>query len=182
MTRKAHKGLAVFEPFLILGLMAAIAIYVVNVLNTHDWLWFTSQATEIQPTRMVLVNQGQRTTIVPGHPDFQGLSVALSQSLAELGNTNLIDVGLSDETLNYYNEHGVVLEVYFDRPVQYHASFRVGDPTQLLIPIEGRHAGSGYFFRGAQGQWWFGALRMADPQPLYAVLQDMGFPVQLVNN
>lgn len=181
MTRKTHKGLGVFEPFLILGLMAAIVIYAVNVLNTHDWLWFTSQATEIRPTRMVLVDRGQRTTIVPGHPDFNELSTALSQSLAELGNTNLIDVGLSAETLDYYNQHGVVLEVYFDRPVQYHASFRVGDPTQILIPVEGRHAGSGYFFRGAQGQWWFGALRMADPQPLYTVLQNMGFPVQVVN-
>lgn len=181
MTRKEHNGLGVFKPFLILGLMAAMAVYAVNVLNTHDWLWFIAEATEIRPARMVLVSDGNRTTIVPGHPYFNDLSTALSQSLAELGNTNLIDVGLSDETLAYYNQQGVVLEVYFDRPVQYHASFRVGDPTQVLIPIEGRHAGSGYFFRGSQGQWWFGALRMANPEPLYTVLQNMGFPVQVVN-
>ena len=70
-----------------------------------------------------------------------------------------------------------MLELYFSRPVQYHTSYRTGDPTQLLVPIEGRHAGKGYFFRGAEGEWWFGAMRMGDPVPLLDTMARLGYPV-----
>ena len=79
------------------------------------------------------------------------------------------------QTLADYAENSLVVELYFDKPLQFNTLARTGAPTQLLIPIEGRHAAGAYVFRGAQGEWWFGAVRMADPSALYAVLQQMGY-------
>jgi hypothetical protein len=39
-------------------------------------------------------------------------------------------------------------------PVDFHLPFNDGEPTALLIPIQGRHAGHGYVFRGGNGKWW----------------------------
>ena len=76
-----------------------------------------------------------------------------------------------------YASDSLVLELYFEQPVVFNSLARSGEPTQLLIPIEGRHANGGYVFRGDKGAWWFGALRMADPAPLYAALSQMGLIV-----
>lgn len=50
---------------------------------------------------------------------------------------------------------------------------RVLEP--FIIPIEGRHAKGGLVFRGARGQWWYGAVRMADPAPIYMTLAQLGY-------
>jgi hypothetical protein len=172
---KHPSQIRVLEPFLGIIIFGVLAIYLVNVLNTNNWLWFQSKATNVRPSRIVIVDHGQQTVLTPGHDGFNSLASAASQALSKLNNSDLVNVGLSEETLSDYETSSLVLELYFDSPVRFNTMARTGEPTQLLIPIEGRHADGGLVFRGARGEWWYGAVRMADPTPLYAALAQMGY-------
>ena len=163
------------EPFLLMVMIGAAMVYLVNAFNSGTWLWFQSTATNVRPSRIVIVDNGQRTVLSAGHANFDLLADAASTSLSKLNNTDLVSIGLSDQTLEDYATKSLIVELYFDQPVQFNTLARSGKPTQLLIPIEGRHAGGGYVFRGQNGSWWFGAIRMADPAPLYSALQQMGY-------
>ena len=166
----------IVEPFLILIIAATLIVYLLNALNSGNWLWFQGRAAVLDPpSRIVVINNGERTVLQPGTDYYDELSEATVQALSEFSNTDLVSIGLSEQTLADYAEDSLVIEVYFDRPLQFNTLARTGNPTQLLIPINGRHAAGGYVFRGAQGEWWFGAVRMADPTPLYSVLQQMGY-------
>jgi hypothetical protein len=166
----------VIEPFLILIVITVGGIYLLNAFNSGSWLWFQGKVAVLDPpSRIVVVNNGERLVLQPGTDYYNELSEAAVQALSEFNNTDLVSIGLSDQTLADYAEDALVVELYFDRPLQFNTLARTGKPTQLLIPINGRHAAGAYVFRGAQGEWWFGAVRMADPSPLYIVLQQMGY-------
>lgn len=170
------RDIRLFKPLLVLGLTMLGIIYAVSIINTGgDWLWFQSRAVDIRPDRLRIRHHGQETFVQPGHAHYQQLADAAEASLANFNNTNLINLGLGETTLDYFEEQGVLLELFYDNPVTFHASFRVGKPTQLLIPIEGRHAGHDYFFRGAKGEWWFGAMRMTDSSALFSTLEELGY-------
>jgi hypothetical protein len=173
---KDPNKIKVIEPFLILIVITVAGIYLLNAFNSGSWLWFQGKATVLDPpSRIVVVANGERTILQPGTDYYDELSEAAVQALSKFSNTDLVSIGLSDQTLADYAEDALIIELYFDRPLQFNTLARTGDPTQLLIPIDGRHAAGGYVFRGAQGEWWFGAVRMADPSPLYTVLQQMGY-------
>ncbi|MCA9998174.1 MAG: hypothetical protein KDE56_20575 [Anaerolineales bacterium] len=165
----------VWEPLLVVLLALAGIIYAINVFNTGDWLWFQSTALDAHPDRLRIRYYGNETFIQPGHDDYQALADVLDRAISDFNNTALIDVGFGDETLEYFDTQGVVLELFYDNPIEFHAPFRAGNPTQILIPIEGRHAGRNYFFRGDKGVWWFGAMRMSNSTELYATLEAMGY-------
>ncbi len=150
-------------------------IYGVGVFNSQDWLWFLSKSVDATPDRIVISVDGERTVIQPGHDDYLALSTAVNSSVSDFSNTNLINVGFGEETLDYYDTDGVLVELYYNNPLNFHAPFRTGNPTQLLVPINGRHAGKDYFFRGDQGKWWFGAMRMANAAPLLTTLAELGY-------
>lgn len=167
----------VLEPLVIFLLIGASLIYAVNAFNTGNFLWFQKENNIVRPNRIVIVDNGQRVTLQPGHPDFEAMAGAVETSLARLSNTDLVSIGLSEQTLEDYATESLVVELYFDAPVTLHSLARSGEPRQLLIPINGRHANGGYVFRGDQGEWWFGAVRMANPQPLFTALSEMGYAV-----
>lgn len=169
------KDVRVWEPVVLFVAITAVIIYAVNVFNTQDWLWFTSQAVDATPARLVVRHGGEVTLIEPGHAHYLPLATAASESLSTFNNTALINIGFGEDTLDYYDQAGVLVELYYDRPLAYHAAFRTGQPTQLLVPVVGRHAGGDYFFRGDQGEWWFGAMRMANPTPLLGMLAELGY-------
>ena len=176
MEMKHPNKIKVLEPFVVLVLIAVAIVYFLNVLNSGNWLWFQGKAAVLEPpTRIVITNDGEKLVLQPGTDYYDDLSEAAVLALSKFGNTDLVSIGLSDQTLADYAEQSLVLELYFDHPLQFNTLARTGEPTQLLIPIDGRHAAGAYVFRGAQGEWWFGAVRMADPSPLYAVLQQMGY-------
>jgi hypothetical protein len=165
-------------PFVILAIFTVIMVYLINVFNTGNWQWYKSEVVVSRPSRIVIVDHGQRTTLMPGYSGFLPLADTIAESISQVNNNDLIPIGLSRVTLEDYAERALVMEVYFDRPLRFNTTFRGGEPTQILIPLNGSHAGSGYFFRGAQGEWWYGALRMVDPSALLAVLSEMGFVVE----
>jgi hypothetical protein len=174
---KHPNQIRIIEPFITFLVIGVAAIYLVNVLNTGNWLWFQSTATNVRPSRIVIVDHGARTVLMPGHANFNPLADAISESLSRINNADLISIGLSEQTLDEYTIDSLVLELYFDTPIRFNSSVRLGEPTQLLIPIEGRHAEGGHVFRGARGEWWFGAIRMANPTPLYTALEQIGYTV-----
>ena len=173
---KHPSKIKVLEPFVLLVLIAGAIVYLLNVLNSGSWLWFQGKAAVLEPpARIIVVNDGERLVLQPGTDFYNEMSEAAVQALSKFGNTDLVSIGLSEQTLADYAADSLVVELYFDRPLQFNTLARTGEPTQLLIPIDGRHAAGAYVFRGAQGEWWFGAIRMADPTPLYTVLQQMGY-------
>jgi hypothetical protein len=167
----------IFQPFLILVLFIVSAVYLLNLFNTGNWFWFLNSATDIRPTHIVIFNNGERINLEPDQPEFETLAAAVESSLSRLNNTDLVAVGLSEKTLEDYATNSLVLELHFDRPITFNTIARVGEPTQLLIPIRGRHAEANYVFMGAQGEWWAGAVRMADSSPLLTALQALGYDV-----
>jgi hypothetical protein len=167
----------IIEPFIILVLFVVLAVYLLNVFNTGNWFWFLNSAANTRPTHIVILNDGERINLERGQPEFETLADAVESSLSRLNNTDLVAVGLSEETLDDYATDSLVLELHFDQPVTFNTIARVGEPTQLLIPIRGRHAEANYVFLGAQGEWWAGAVRMADSSPLLTALEELGYDV-----
>lgn len=165
----------IVEPFLFMVFLGVALIYGVNAFNTGNWLWFSAKPVNTRPNRIVIVDHGSRITYLPGHTHFDALADAAELSLSELNNTDLVSIGLSEQTLSDYATDSLVVELYYDKPVIFNSLARTGEPKQLLIPVTGRHSEGGYFFRGDNGEWWYGALRMADPSPLFSVLSEMGF-------
>lgn len=172
---KHPRQIRLLEPLVMFTAVTALIIYALVAFNAQDWLWFTSKSVDAHPSRIVVWHNGVQSTIQPGHADFNTLAEAAHRSLSTFNNTNLINVGFGEETLDDYAERGVMVVLYYDRPVKFHAPFRTGEPTQLLVPVDGRHAGNNYFFRGANGDWWFGAMRMADSAPLFAALTSLHY-------
>lgn len=176
MTELKHPSkIRIIEPLLTLVVFGVAAIYMLNVFNTGNWFWFRGTTTEINPSRIVIVENGERTLLQPGAANFETISMAVQDSLAKFSNSDLINIGLSEQTMQDYESESLIVEIYFDRPIQFNTLARTGEPTQLLIPIDGRHANGRYVFRGDKGEWWFGAIRMADPSALYTALQQMGY-------
>ena len=174
---KHPNKIRVIEPFLGLALFVVAAIYLVNAFNTGNWFWFRGNTVNVRPSRIIIVDHGERIILNPGHPAFTPLVNGATESLSKLNNSGIVDVGLSEQTLADYATDSLVLELHFDSPVVFNTAARTGKPTQLLIPIEGRHADGGLVFRGEKGEWWYGAVRMADPQPLLLALEQMGYLV-----
>lgn len=166
----------VAEPLIIMVVFSLLMVYLLNTLNTGNWFWFRNDSELGQPSSIVIVDHGHRVTLKPGHVDFAALSGAALQSLRRLNNTDLVGIGLSEQTISDYATKSLVIEINFEKPVHFNSLARTGEPTQLLIPIDGPHDG-GHVFRGARGVWWYGALRMADPAPIYQALQGLGYPV-----
>lgn len=165
----------VIQPFLGFIAFAVIAVYLINVFSSENWLWFRDNTSNVTPSRIVIIEDGRRTALLPMQPGFAELAAAAADSLRHLNNNGLVNIGLSENTLADYATSGLLLELHFDDPVIFNTNARTGKPTMLLIPIRGRHADGGYVFRGERGEWWFGAVRMADPQPLHAVLEQLGY-------
>ena len=166
-----------FKPFLLFVVVLAAISYGIIALNSQNLLWFKSQTVNARPDRIIILNYGEKTLVQPGSPGFEALADAVETSLSQISSTDLISIGLSPQTLADYEGRALVLQLLYNQPVNFQTLARTGRPTQLLIPIEGRHAGNGYFFRGDAGEWWYGAMRMGDPTPIYQALQQAGYTV-----
>lgn len=142
---------------------------------SQDPLWFQGGASVPDPKRIVLRVEGQETVLVASSPGYDLIVGATRRAMSAFDNLAPRSAGLSDATLADYQESGTVLELYFDEPVDFHLPFNDGEPTALLLPIEGRHAGQGFVFRGGHGTWWAGQLVMSDPQPLHDALSTLGY-------
>lgn len=156
-------------------------IYGVTYVTTGNLFWFLSNAEVSEPMRIVISVEGERVAFVPGDQEYEELAPIITEAVTNFANNDLVPIGLSEQTLEDYRSSGVNLEVHYPRPIKFNTPFRIGEPSNLLIPITGRHSGGGNFFLGEKGEWWYGGMRMADPEPLYQQLEAMGFTSALMS-
>jgi hypothetical protein len=167
------KGL--LEPVLVFAAIFGLLVYGVVAAISGDTLWFLGRATLADPEQIVIRVEGEETIITANSPGYDLLNKATRKALSSFVNSAPIALGLSDETIEEYDYRYTVMELYYNDPVDFHLPFNDGDPTALLIPIEGRHAGHGYVFRGGNGEWWARPLSMSDPQPIFDTLSTLGY-------
>jgi hypothetical protein len=169
------KKKSLLEPLLVfLGIFALIGYGVITAIS-GDVLWFLGGASLPQPSRIVIRVEGEETVLTANSPGYGILAGATKEALSSLAKTGPVQLGLSDDTLEEYQHRYTVLELYYDEPVDFHLPFNEGQPTALLIPIEGRHAGHNYVFRGGNGEWWARPVKISDPEPIYAALRALGY-------
>ncbi len=157
----------IMSPFFVsLGFIVAL-IYTVIAFNTGDAFWFVANTELSQPVRIIIHHEGEQLVYRPNDPEFVLLAPVVEEAISALNNNALVGIGLSDVTLNDYATQDTVLEVHYSQAIKFGTPFRTGSPTRLLFPISGRHSGIGLFFLGNNTEWFYGALRMADPLPLY---------------
>ena len=104
---KHPRQIKLFEPLIWFALITVTIVYALMAFNSNDWLWFTSKAVDAHPNRIVVWQDGEQIVIQPGHDDYLYLSEAVHQSLRDFNNTNLINIGLGEESLAYYEDKGV---------------------------------------------------------------------------
>ena len=156
----------------ILVIVGAIGFFAYGVIATmsEDPLWFLGGATVPDPERIVIRVNGQETLLTASSPSYDTIIEATREALSEFSNVAPRSAGLSEATLEEYQHRGIILELYFSKPVDFHLPFNDLQPTALLIPIKGPLSGRGYVFRGKNGIWLGGQMIMSDPQPLLDAL------------
>ena len=169
-----------YQPIVILVGVVLFIFWLINVFNTGNVLWFLPIQPIFEPSRIIVRQYGTAVTIRKGDPDYAQLSDALNETLSGFSNTDLVNIGLSDETLRRYNEEELVIETYYADDIQFNTPVRMNGVTQLLIPIDGTHADRNYVFIGQNGEWRVGAMVVRDSTKLREVLETLGFfdPIQ----
>ncbi len=175
MRTHKHKHLKLLSP--ILAICGAIGFFAYGVIAmmSEDPLWFLGGVTMTDPERIVIRVDGQETVLTAGSPGYDLLVDASKEALSKFNNLAPRSMGLREVTLTEYQLRGIILELYFSEPVDFHLPFNDLQPTALLIPIEGRHAGHGYVFRDKNNKWLTGQMCMSDPQPLFDALSTLGY-------
>lgn len=171
--KSRHRG--VLAPVLVIvGVVGFFACGTVTLLS-QDPLWFLSRAVVPDPQRIVVRVDGEETVLTASAPGYDLIVEATRKAMSAFNNWAPGSMGLSKPTLEEYQHTGTILELYFAEPVDFHLPFNDGNPTALLFPIEGRHGGEGYVFRGKRDKWWAGQLTVSDPQPLLDALSTLGY-------
>lgn len=168
-----HKG--ILRPLLVVLGSILLFAYGIIALLSQDPFWFLTRAEVPDPERIVIRVDGVETVLNAATPGYGQIVEATREALSGFKAWAPGSAGLSESTLQEYQQRGIILELYFGEPVDFHLPFNDGRPTALLIPIEGRYAGEGYVFRGKHGRWWAGQLTMRDPQPLMDALSALGY-------
>ena len=150
-----------------------VSIVAVIAFAAQDPLWFLTNFDE-RPARITIYHEGQRTELQRGDPDFAELAEAVRLSLAQ-GVARQSGIGLSQGSLeDAYNLY-VTVEAFFDQPVKLHTWFNTGRPTQMLIPITGRHSDLDVVFLGRENQYTAGAPALKTTGPIQDVLRAQGY-------
>lgn len=170
-----RRNASVLQPFLMFIAVLLFIVYLVGALNTGSWLWILPIQPHYEPSRILIRDHGRSVEYRPGDAGFDRIAAALDTAFADFSNLDLVPIGLSDETLQDYSESSLVMEVYYPQDIRFNTIVRMSNVNQLLIPIEGRHAGNRYVFLGSDGRWLTGAFVMADDQPVHEVLRALGY-------
>lgn len=165
-----------FFPTLMAVLVILLTVWTFYSLSTGNPLWFqpVPERTYV-PERIIVHYYGTTSSLDRSSEAFGEINMALNQSLSDF--RGRIPIGLSEETVRDFREKDFVLEVYFSNDIG--SVIGLDQPlNQLLIPIDGRHSNNRYLFVGNNNEWLATALIIAEPQPLFTALDDLGYPVK----
>lgn len=165
----------IHQPILMLVGAGLFLFWLINTLNTGNALWFLPIQPVYEPSRIIVRQYGTAVTLRKGDPHYEQLSNALNETFSGFSNTDLVNIGLSEETLRRYSEEELVLEAYYADEVQFNTSVRMNGVTQLLLPIDGTHADKNYLFFGQNGSWRVGAMVVRDSTTVRSVLSELGY-------
>lgn len=169
-----QQGGSIWQLLLIVFAAVLAIFYGVGFLNTGNALWFLPIQPEFEPRRIVIRGNGEVVRFERGDPEFEQLTTALNAALSDFNNNDLVPIGISQETIDDYTENGLVMEILYPQAIQFNTPVRMRNINQLLIPLEGRHAGNRYVFLGNNGLWLAGAMVMTDDTPLTDTIRVLG--------
>jgi hypothetical protein len=171
---ETKRGGSALQPFLMMIAVFAVIAYLVGAMNSGNWLWILPIQPKYEPSRVIVRVNGEITEYRPGIAGFFELTEAFDAAFADFSNLDLVPMGLSDDTLQEYDQSSVVVEIQYPQDIRFNTIVRMNNVSRLLIPIVGRHAGNRYMFLGSDERWLTGALVMADDQPIYNALRELG--------
>jgi hypothetical protein len=158
---------------LLLIVLLLVVVFTSNAIVADDWTWYSHDFTAL-PARILVYHNGQMNELMRGRPGFDALAEAVRASLAS-GVQQQSNTGLSDQSLLEARQRFVTVEAYFDQPVQVHAGFFTGRPTQMLFPITGRHSDWPIVFLGTDGGYEPNAPVLLTKDPLLHALRTLGY-------
>ncbi|HEX9115605.1 MAG TPA: hypothetical protein VGA61_06020 [Anaerolineae bacterium] len=161
------------QMLLIVVVGLVIVYYGTNALSAQDWIWFWRGFSE-QPARIVLYREGRQTEWLPGRPGFAEVATGVVTALDQ-GTVRGSAMGLSEGSLEDAYKQYTTLEVFFDHPVKLHAFVNTGHPTQMLIPLSGRHAETQVVFLGKDGKYMSNGPLLKTLEPIRTALQALGY-------
>ena len=173
--KKGSKHRGCIAPIVVILGSVVLFSYGTIALLSHNPRWFLSKASVPDPRRIVIRVDGEETLLVASTRGYDSVVEAIRQGVSAFKSWAPGSMGLSGPTLAEFQNHGTILELYFAEPVDFQMPFNDGNPTALLIPIEGRYGGEGHVFRGKRGRWWAGQLTMKNPQPISDALSALGY-------
>jgi len=147
--------------------VAWIAVVVYGTLSVvaQDPLWFLKRF-EAHPVRFVIYHHdGKLTDLRPGQEGFDQLSSAVQTSL-EQGIDRPSGIGFSDASLLDAYSRYVTVEAFFDPPALLDSPYAVGEPTQMLFPITGRHSDQPLVLLGNNGKYQSNAPLLHTVEPI----------------
>lgn len=169
-------NIKIWQPIVTLIVIVLLIIWLLNVFNTGNWLWFLPYQPTYQPSRIIIHNYGKTETLQPGTPGYAELTDAMNEAFAAgFNSTALVNIGLSDETLRRYNEEELVVEAHYPVDVRFNTPVRMKNVRSLIVPIDATHSGNRYLFMGSNGLWLAGALVMSDDTPIMETMVELGY-------
>ena len=158
-------------------LLVIVIIIVISLLTvtftTRDLLWFTTTFNE-PVEKVVVYHAGQKTVFVKGTLGFEDLAQGIWASLNS-GVSRPSGIGLSAESLQDAYQKYVSVEAFYPYPVKLHSWFNMGNPTQMLFLITGRHTEMPVVFMGEGDRYLAGAPIINSNQPLRDALNRLGY-------
>jgi hypothetical protein len=136
-------------------LIALVAfVYVSIAIGTQDYLWFLGSRIGT-PRRITVHINGHSVQLGPGDPGFEEVHNALRATISQIRGYPQ-GIGISEETLSDYRETYWSVKAEYDEPIRLRSRFRFGEPTELLLPLTGRHTEHNVLFLGRDGKYYTG--------------------------
>lgn len=124
----------------------AIVVYIIIALNTGDMAWFSSSFDE-RPYSIVLHCYGKDVLIEPGDENFNSMTEMINSTLS--GSKRWDPLSLSEVSyLDYQTATWMMtLEATYQPAVRIHSNVKFfSNVDTLIIPLDGRHAGTNAVF------------------------------------
>lgn len=131
---------------LIVVLVLVAAFYLMTAFGTGDWLWFKSRFSE-QPNAVIVYCYGEEIPIEPASFHFEKIVGLVNEELS--GKKRWDPLTMSEATYEDYQTHPKMkaVELQYPQPVRVHSGYKFfSSITNLIIPLEGRHADTNAVF------------------------------------